>query len=204
MKSVSLWLSLVFLTASCSYASGQQILLNGDFSSGLDHWSLVQSPGNLVVPAQPGLFDIASSGPLGAGNAFYAHIGYDSLVNIQQAAPLLGGFTYNFFADIASSTPLYNLDGGTISVFIDGNNLASHSFGAGISKIASLSGSFTPQQSGNAILSIFFSRGFLASENSPTDWIDNISLVAVPEPSCLCLGVCGGLLLVSYRRNYGC
>ena len=123
-----------------------------------------------MVTPQPGLYDIANSGPLSTNNDFYAQIGYESLVNLQQAVPLSAGVTYLFYADIASFTPGYNVDNGTIAVFIDGNGIASYSFGGFTDTITSISGAYTPLQSGNAVLSIDFSRSYLA--DGPTMYVD--------------------------------
>jgi len=196
-------LSLALFAATSFSVGGQQLILNGDFSSGLDYWTLVQPPGNMVVAPQPGSFDIASSGPLSTDNEFYAHIGSDFLIDLQQPLSLSGGITYNFYAGIASSTPQYNVDNGTISVFIDGNSIASYSFGGWSDTVTSISGVYTPLESASAVLSIDVSRNYIVSGYSPTDWIDNISLTAIPEPSCLGLGVCGSILFWFKWRNAG-
>ncbi len=201
-KSLNLTLLGLALFAATSFSvGGQQVVLNGDFSSGLDYWTLVQPPNNIVVTAQPGSFDIADSGPLSSGNDFYAHVGYDSLINLQQTVPLSAGITYSFYADIATSTPLYNVDGGTISVFVNSNCINSHSFGAGIGQVTSISGIYTPLQSGNAVLSIDFSRSYLEDGYTPTDWIDNITLTVVPEPSASLIIGCGLAGVVLLRRG---
>jgi hypothetical protein len=194
-------LGFALLVATSFPARSQNAVVNGDFWSGLNDWTLVQPPANIVVAAQPGLFDLSSSGPLSTGNDFYAHVGYDSLVNLQQTVFLTAGGTYNFYADIATTTPLYNVDNGTISVFVDGNGIASYSFGAWINTISSISGAYTPVQSGNVVLSIDFSRSYLADDMTPTDWIDNIALTAVPEPRCLGLALGGSILIRVFRNN---
>jgi hypothetical protein len=192
---VTFCLSLTLYVVTSFSVASQQVILNGDFSSGLTSWTLVQPPGNIIVAAQPGSFDVANSGPLSGANSFYAHIGNDSPIGLQQTVVLSAGVTYNLFANIADSTPMYNVDGGTISAFIDGNSIGSHSFGADIGQFATLVGAYTPLHSGDAVLSLDFSRGYIADQYSPTDWIDNIALTAVPEPSAIALCVCVGILL---------
>jgi hypothetical protein len=205
-RNISPCLALALFAATSCELVGQQVVLNGDFSAGLDNWTLVQPPGNVVMEPEPVSFDVATnSGPLSpTGNSFYAHIGSDWLINLQQNVSVSAGVTYSFYADIATTTPIYNLDNGTISVFIDGNNVASHSFGGFTDTASSLSGFYAALTTGDSVLLIDFSRTYLEDSYTPTDWIDNISLTAVPEPSGLALGACGGILFLLQLKSFRC
>ena|SRR2546427_785606 len=185
----------VLLAASTATLLAQ--VSNGDFSSNLDHWNIVLPSSNTLPPGRGIVpFDIDGPGPLGTSSAFFANVGSDALLNLEQTVTLSGGVTYNFRAGLAMTTPGINADGGTVSVFIGPNFLTSYSFGdtfIGINKYSSLSSSYLPAVTGPETLSIRFSRGPGVGGvfSTPTDYIDNIQLTTVPEPGIVPLAFSG-------------
>jgi len=180
---------------------------NGDFSSGLGGWTVVLPSSNQLTPDR-GVesIDIDGSGSLGVSSAFYANVGYDSLLNLEQVVSLSAGISYNFRADLAMTTPSVNADGGTISVFIGPTLLQSYSFGdtvVGVNEYARISSTYLSPVTGSSTLSIHFSRNYGAGIfSTPTDYVDNIQLTPVPEPGTFVLVFCGlSLLALIHRRN---
>lgn len=161
---------------------------NGDFSNGTNGWSYYLPPSN-TFPPDYGLWniDIDGGGPLTNSAAFYADVGSDALIDLQQTVVLKAGVTYNFHADLASIPYGINADGGTIQVFIGGTRIASYSFGANTAittRYASISTNYSSAVSGAQTLSVNFSRGFGFGGvgDTPADAIDNISLTPLVIP----------------------
>jgi hypothetical protein len=174
-------LVLLILSTLLSLSSKAQIS-NGDFSNNTNNWRYFFLPSNVQIPAH-GIMqvDIDGAGPLGSSPAFYANVGDDALMNLEQNIVLTAGVTYNFRANLSSIPYSFNADGGTISVFIGPTNIVSYSFGSFSSispKYSTLAATFVPVSSGSQTLSIHFSRGYGAGGvgNTPTDVIDNIFL----------------------------
>jgi hypothetical protein len=179
-------------------------IANGDFSSSTNGWRVVLLPGNRLIPAYgPGQIDIDGSGPLTNSPAFFANVGEDALLNLEQDIVLSAGVTYSFHADLASVPYSLNGDGGTISVFVGQTAFTSYSFGAFSSitpKYAMLATNYSAGASGTQTLSIHFSRGwgFGGVGNTPTDFIDNISLSPVRIP--LIIQLNGGKVILTWTN----
>ena len=163
-------------------------LLNGDFSDSTNHWNIVL-PGSNTQPAANGIasIDIDGPGPLASSPAFFANVGNDALLHLEQNVFLSAAVSYQFAADLAMTPPGNNADGGTILVFVDTTLIASNSFGsttAGVNKYAHLAATYSPAASGSHTLSIQFSRAFGPGgvSSTPTDYIDNIALSPTPVP----------------------
>ena len=179
---------ILLLAISASAFSAEAQVSNGDFSNGTNGWSYYFPPANHFPPSY-GIWntDIDGPGPLGASPAFYADVGSDALINLQQTVTLRAGVTYNLHADLASIPYSINADGGTIQIFIGATRLASYSFGANsviASRYASISTNYTAAASGPQTFSINFSRGYGYGGvgNTPADVIDNISLTPLVIP----------------------
>ena len=160
-------------------------VLNGDFSLGTNNWRFVFAPGNVQIPGYGvAPMDIDGGGPLSNSPAFYASVGDDALMNLEQDISLNAGGLYVFSANIAMTPYSYNADGGTIAVYIGGTLVTSYSFGfttIGVNKYATLAAPFSPATTGVQTLSIHFSRGYgYGAGNTPTDYIYNISVAPPP------------------------
>jgi hypothetical protein len=179
---------VLLLAIAVSGVSTMAQVANGDFSNGTNGWSYYLPPSNHFPPSY-GIWniDIDGPGPLGTSQAFYADVGSDALINLQQTVTLRAGVTYNLHADLESIPYSFNADGGTIQVFVDAARLASYSFGANnviAPRYASISTNYTATASGPQTFSINFSRGYGYGGvgNTPADVIDNISLTPVVIP----------------------
>ena len=198
MKKFFMAACLLALTSKCIQA--QSVILNGDFSSGLDDWTVVQPPDNTPVVGTLGQIQFANESFV--SEAFTAQVGYNQQQNLEQTISLSAGIQYNFQADVAAVYPLYNLDGGTITLSIGGNNVTSISFGPGLTQYGTLDGSYIPGASGDELLVLNFYRSYQASSESPTDYIGNISMTPVPEPTGLCsLGLGSLFALYSLKKK---
>jgi len=179
---------VLLIAIAVSGLSTMAQVTNGDFSNGTNGWSYFFPASNHFPPSY-GIWnvDIDGPGPLGTSPAFYADVGSDALINLQQTVTLRAGVTYNLHADVESIPYSINADGGTIQIFIGATRLASYSFGANNAiapRYASIASNYTAAVSDPQILSINFSRGYGYGGvgNTPADVIDNISLTPLVIP----------------------
>lgn len=174
----------------------QSVVVNGDFSGVLDDWTVVPIIGYTNAPYSYGVGPYTVFPETGTAKSFSAQVGNPVQLNLEQTVSLSAGVQYNFTADVAANYPTYNVDGGTITLTIGGNEVSSISFGGdntGGPLYGTLDGSYLPEQSGNELLILNFSRNYIADAYTPSDFITDISLVPVPEPSpivLLGLGIC--------------
>jgi hypothetical protein len=196
-------ITLILILAGLFSPTLQAQVVNGDFSMSLTDWTVVLPPGNHLTPDH-GLMtlDIDGPGPFSNSTPFYAAVGNDALLNLQQSVSLSSGVTYQFVAYLASTSTGNNADGGTVAAFLGATQVSAFSFGSvamNVTNYGILSGIYTAQATGSQTLSINFSRSFgfggPGQNTTPTDYIDLISLTAIPEPSSLPLVIAGALLL---------
>lgn len=177
-------------------------VMNGDFSAGLANWTVLQLPSGLVVGGSLTSVDIDGL-PLRLSNAYYCQPGNNGWDRaLQQGVFLTEGSTYDFRADLAMESGSNNGDGGTITIYLDSVIVASYAFGSvpwHVKEYATLSGTYTPPTTGNETLSITFTRSGEGAPDTPYDYIDNIQLIVVPEPSSLVLAL-AGLCVVTLRK----
>ena len=194
---------LLMALALCGFSLNAQVV-NGDFSSGTNGWNVVFPPSNVYPPNYGlGQLDMDGSGPLPVSQAFFAQVGDSDLLNLEQNINLTAGVSYLFFANLAMVPHAYNADGGTLSVYIGPTLLASYSFGAVTSltqtEYAVLSTNYVPVVSGSQTLSIHFSRGFGSDGDTPSDYIDNISLTP-PAPLPLNIQLLAGNVVLAWTN----
>ncbi|HEV2453971.1 MAG TPA: hypothetical protein VGY98_06905, partial [Verrucomicrobiae bacterium] len=155
------FLTVCFLVLTIKSIQAQSVVINGDFSGGLTNWTVVQPPDDEILAGSLG--QIQFVGETRLSEAFEAQVGYNSQQNLEQTVSLSAGVQYDFYADVAAIYPIYNLDGGTITISIEGNDVASISFGAGITQYGTLEGTYNPTESGNELMAINFDRSYEAS-----------------------------------------
>jgi len=198
---LSLCIATVATLAGLSSRLQGQVI-NGDFSAGLANWTILRIPSGQVTGGSLTSVDIDGF-PLGLSNAYYCQPGAFDGRALQQTLFLAEGTTYDFRADLAMESGSNNADGGTVSVYLNSTLVGSYAFGFApfhVKQYATLSGTYTAPTTENETLSITFTRSYGAAPDSPFDYIDNIQLSVVPEPSCLALAV-SGLCIVALRKR---
>ena len=163
-------------------STAANVITNGNFANGLSAWA-INNPSN--HPFGITTVDIDGSGPLKSSDAFFVKTGGGSgtsSVSIIQSIQIATGGAYTLFANIAASyfpldSSANNLSGGVITVTLDGKTIDTYDFGEiarSTFEYATLSASFAAAASG--ILDINFFRPFGVDIDSPTNYLDNISL----------------------------
>jgi len=195
----------------------QAQLLNGNFETGnLSHWTTyTTSNGNLgSYYGLPNVisFDVVGAGTLSSAAQF--QVGQPSFVG----GSLQGGGIYQTFtassagqyfihADIAAAVPAKdNLAAGLFTLRMDGVAINSVDLGfiAGGQTLRSTLEATTTLTPGAHQLSIEMTRPYLNGggfANTPLEYLDNIQVTQVPEPSAMLLSSLGLISLLSATRK---
>jgi hypothetical protein len=202
------------LWSTTSNAATQNLILNGDFSTGnFTDWGEFATA-NGAFHQSVSSFDVTGSGASLAAafvtgqNMFVAgdQQGGGITQDFTTAGPVTGTLSANFALSNTAGTN--NLDGGTITVFLDGKVEFILSASGGIDADTTARASFSTSAtlaSGTHQLEISFTRAF-QQDFDMTDWVDNVAFdvpVATPLPAALPLfatGI-GGLGLLGWRRK---
>lgn len=216
VKQIALGLFLIV-----SFSNAQATLINGDFQTGsLSYWTTYTTANGTLGSGRPTIsnFDVVGSGL--SSSALGLSVGYlappcsfpgvlcpfpNEGGGIRQTESFSGGLT-SLQADVAvANSTLYgglNGDGGIFSLFLDGLLLDSFSVGnitAGTVRRGHLD--FTSFVSaGSHTLEILVTRQHSESL-SLTQYIDNVSVSAIPEPATTALVGLGILALVTFREK---
>jgi hypothetical protein len=206
----------VLLCSTIVAPAKADLILNGDFATGtLDGWTVFTTANGTNGSGLPDVVPFNTTG-FGTSNSAHFNVGDAIFDGTQQGGGIfqtvnvpVAGF-YDFSAAIASnlaSGAPPNFAGGVFSVLINGTleasvDLGPISTGQTLRDMLSGSVSLTP---GNYDFEIEITRPFATSGNAgqPNQYVTDISLTAVPEPSSLwILGtVMACLGLVVWRRS---
>ena len=205
------------LIQSSYFVSGAPILLNGDFETGdLTGWTTFLTP-NGSIGSTNGVPDVVPFDVTGGGtpsDAAQFEVGELAFLGVHtaQGGGILQDFTcapgqYDVSLDFAAQNinSLSNAQGGMFSLFVDGNLLASMNI-AEIGSGQILRGDLSATAGlgpGTHQIMVEITRSWLAGDGvvfTPLEYLDNISVTPVPEPSQAALGILGLTLLLAYRR----
>ncbi len=208
-------LAATLIQSSC-LLRGATILVNGDFETGdLTGWSTFVTP-NGDIGAAYGLpnvvpFDVTGSGT--ASDAAQFEVGEAAFLgsHTSQGGGIFQDFTcsageYVVSLDVASQNinSFINAQAGTFSLFVDGNLLASTNYGQispGQIPLGVLSAT-TDLGPGTHQIMVEITRSWLTGGfgETPLEYLDNIAVAPVPEPSQVALGIVGLILMLAHRR----
>ncbi len=204
MKKFALKALIAWAALAPSAMFAQNLLLNGDFEAGnLNYWTFFATPNGNLGPGLPNVvsFDTAGTGtPSDAAQFQAGEFEFnDATGHTQQGGGFYQAFNctagqYVISADVAALdiNNFVNGDAGTFSLSIDGTSVANDSLGS-INPSQTIRGSLGDTVTLGAGLHIFqfeITRGFLDAGgfgNTPLEYVDNLSVTAVPEPNGLCL-----------------
>lgn len=186
---------------------------NGGFENGFEGWTVANTPNGVGAPGVLSLFDIDGPGPQSLSQAARFSVGrstqtfgdYEGVV-LSQNIQLVGGISYLFSFDWATvNDEIYpNLQSGLFNVYLngqyitqgDGNVILENSSNFG--RVETL---HAVAATGSYLLEIEISRPFATDGTGLLrQYIDNVSVAAVPAPG-LSVVVLAGACWVGGRRR---
>jgi hypothetical protein len=189
----------IVLTALAATTAHAQTITNGDFSSGVTGWTVVNLPN-----VEPAISPTTAAGPFATGNAFRVNpggssSGIESGARLRQILNLSAGVPYVLSGDLAIQALSANADGGTITVRMGGQTL--HTFDVVAIQAGTLFSSFNAPfatlVAGPTTLEIEFTRSFPNFASNVLHWADNITLVPAPGTGL----IVGAIALGAIRRR---
>ena len=200
--------TLVATAAICVWASfcRAQIIYNGDFETGtLNGWTTFTTPNGSLGPPGLGLPAITQFDVLGSGtppDAAQFQVGAVNFDRTEQGGGIYQTFNvsagqYAISADFAgydSDPAVGNDEAGVETVSVDSVTVGTLDFGiinAGQTERGIVQGTLD-LSGGTHQITIEFTRPFLNSSGStPFQYVDNIVVAPVPEPSIMGMGMLG-------------
>jgi hypothetical protein len=205
--------AIIALSLSGITAHAANLVMNGDFETGsLSGWTVFTTANGSNGPGRPSVdtFDT------GLGPSFSVHFnvgqvvftpgdaeggGLTQTVSVVTSGMYTVGGTFGELVNVGG-----NSDAGVFSILIDSTVVATHTFGninAGDTLIGSLNGSIS-LTTGPHTFELLITRTHVGgTNNTPEEFVDNLSLVqATPEPSTVLLVAAGlgGLALVRRKQ----
>lgn len=181
----------------------QALLINGDFETGdLTGWSKFLVPsGTPVTGSGVEAFDTNGDGSSSAAAVFQAGTNGGNAAITQSAAIEAG--SYRLSADLAVLTFSAN-DGGTFELLFDGVVVDSWVLGrvGSYSTIrGALDASLLDVTAGTHEVMIRVTRGYLWAASTPKQYVDNVALEPVPDPSVASMISLGLMILSGLARR---
>jgi len=206
-----LFLGTAFALAAPSHAVER--ITNGDFSDGLNSWTVVATPNGTAGSGLPAVatFDVTGSGAttaakLEVGRATGSAAGQFGVGLVQNITTVAGPLSFSM--DFAAATPLlsFNNEGGVFSVWLNDVQQTSVAIGKiAMNSVIRNSLSFdTVVGAGTQKIEVRVTRPFSAVSGVPTQYITNISALngAVPEPGTWAMLIIGfGFVGSAVRRR---
>ncbi len=189
------------LGAGMTGPAAAQSFTNGNFSSGLSGWTVVNTSNGTGAPGTTTSVDIDGPGPLPPSSAATYQVGQAVFqsgvqqgIQMSQSVSLQAGVTYA--VDLDWSAQKFSgtgaSDGGNFSVVANGAMIA-QAFAGTTSptspRYGHISGSFTPSVSGPVSISIRITRTFTPAADL-FQYVDNVVIVQVVGACCLVSGGC--------------
>lgn len=205
---------LVIFAAAGVTASATNILSNGDFETGvLTPWTAFTTGNGTNGAGLPDVVPFNTTG-YGASLAAQFDVGEVNFTGLQEGGGITQMFNvasagqYAFYANIGAlddADGMINGDGGTFSILIDNITRASFDIGPFSSAdqilTATLSG-LVSLNAGNHTFAVLITRPYLSSGvDTPTEYLDNISLAGAPEPGTFALAGLALLGVALYRSR---
>jgi MYXO-CTERM domain-containing protein len=172
------------------------MLTNGGFETGdLSGWTIRTTVNGSygVNPDQSPLPNVTEFDVTGDGVSSLAAQFRVGQVNFTEAQFSGGSLTQSVYldagqfqlsADAASQSKWRNASGGLLELMFDGNAIASHDFAAISSNLveyASLSARFDVLTEGWYDVGFQFTRPYLTTSTTPTQFVDNVTLTTLPQ-----------------------
>jgi len=186
--------AIMVVTLAAAAPAACQTFINPGFESGLEGWTVRNTPNGLGAPGTVTPTDIDGPGPLGASAAAgfsvgqVVHISGDEQgVEVVQTLGLSSGVMYQLDADWAAenTSSAGNSAAGLFAVILDGTVIAGQAAGpiaAHASIYGRLSARFGASGAGPHELGLRITRPWHTADATLTDFIDNITLT--PAPPC--------------------
>lgn len=196
------------------FANASNLIANGGFDSGLSNWQTFTTSNGTIGTPDTASFDTTGYGsnPAAVFNVGKVLFSWDALSiyeggGVSQSFSVLSDGVYRVSADVAAySRDIYlNASGGRFNIFVDNLKLATWDSGELAAHQTKRSSIFdnVALAAGGHTLSILLERPYTNGGSTPLQYIDNVSVAAVPEPETYAMMLAGiGLLgLTARRRN---